>query len=72
MPEEGGKILDKYPSQLMTANIWAYGDSKIDYASQWTLKTFPHRWIGEISNVLELLKPPEHNPWSVNHIRTLG
>lgn len=30
--------MGSYPSQMMTANMWANGDSKVDHVSQWPLE----------------------------------
>lgn len=36
------------------------------------IRKFPHRLIGEIDRISELLKPLMQNPRPVHHIRTLG
>lgn len=40
--EEGQNKLDNYPNQVLTTNVWANGDCKVDYVSQGTLEGFPH------------------------------
>lgn len=47
--EEEQNKLDKCPSQMMKAKIWANGGSKVDYASQWTLDGSLHPWISKIN-----------------------
>lgn len=55
--EEEQNILGNYPNLNMTTNIWAKGDSKVNYLSQWTLKVSPHLLIGKI-DISKLFKPP--------------
>lgn len=56
----------------MTANIWANGDSKIDYVSQWAFGRFSHPWIPETDSISALLKPPGQNPQSMLYIGDPG
>lgn len=67
----GQIILDNYPDQVMTANIWDKGDTKINCVSQWILKVFPHPYADEIDSISELWHPSEQDPSSICHIRNL-
>lgn len=64
--------LDNYPSLALTVNVWANGDSQVDYVSQWALERLPHPWIDDADSSSELSKLLDLNTLSMLRIRDLG
>lgn len=53
-----------YTSLVLTGNIWANGDSRVDCDSKWILEGFSYPWDGKIDSISELSKPLEWKPQS--------
>lgn len=65
-------VLYNDPAKQGEQKIWANGNCKVYYVSQWALEGISHPWIGDIESILELLKLPGQNSHSMCHIKTLG